>query len=629
MQYLIPLPNAITLADTSTRYPAPLEGAISIPDPSLLFEAQWLQRALAQTGRTYTIQLSQAGAHIHLGYADGAGPQSYTLTVDEDIVIRGGDAAGVFYGCCTLRQLVLGEPDGLPVMTIEDSPAYAHRGYMLDISRDRVPTLEMLYQLVDELSTLKYNQLQLYIEHTFEFPGHHVAWQHASPLTGEDVLLLDAYCKQRHVELAPNQNSLGHMERFLKHEPYRWMAESPQGFEGPDGAWRGPSTLNPLLPDSLTFVRGLYDSLLPYYSSTQFNVGCDEPWELGRGKSKDAVAERGGRVYLDWILALHKDVTGRGRTMMFWGDIILHYPELVPELPKDVIVMEWGYEASHPFDENCAKYAAAGVPFYVCPGVSSWNSLVGRSREAKGNITRAALDGKKHGAVGLLVTDWGDRGHFQPWPVSYIGMAYAAAMAWSASEERQPALNAGLDIHVYHDSAREMAAIADDLASVYLKVGPAQINGQVLAYALEWTPENFRAKLKRFEAWGGHEADITPDNLRAVIQLIDSITARIDRTRMSRPDAALIRAEWTTAAHLLRHGAKWLLYLQGETDNAPADLLAEIDSLIMQQRQNWLARSRPGGLDDSIRRLEPLRAVYAEAIKKASAIDPLGPAGMD
>ncbi len=485
MQYLIPLPNAITLADTSTRYPAPLEGAISIPDPSLLFEAQWLQRALAQTGRTYTIQLSQAGAHIHLGYADGAGSQSYTLTVDEDIVIRGGDAAGVFYGCCTLRQLVLGEPDGLPVMTIEDAPAYAHRGYMLDISRDRVPTLEMLYQLVDELSALKYNQLQLYIEHTFEFPGHRVAWQHASPLTGEDVLLLDAYCKQRHVELTPNQNSLGHMERFLKHEPYRWMAESPQGFEGPDGAWRGPSTLNPLLPDSLTFVRGLYDSLLPYYSSTQFNVGCDEPWELGRGKSKDAVAERGGRVYLDWILALHKDVTGRGRTMMFWGDIILHYPELVPELPKDVIVMEWGYEASHPFDENCAKYAAAGVPFYVCPGVSSWNSLVGRSREAKGNITRAALDGKKHGAVGLLVTDWGDRGHFQPWPVSYIGMAYAAAMAWSASEERQPALNAGLDIHVYHDSAREMAAIADDLASVYLKVGPAQINGQVLAYALD------------------------------------------------------------------------------------------------------------------------------------------------
>ncbi|MBK9124058.1 MAG: family 20 glycosylhydrolase [Chloroflexi bacterium] len=629
MQYLIPVPNTYEIVDYTFKRPIPLEGAISIPNPSLLFEAQWLQRVLAQTGRSYTIQLAWKGAHIHLGYAKGAEPQSYTLKVEDDIVIRGGDAAGVFYGCCTLRQLVLGEPDGLPILTIEDAPFFKHRGYMLDISRDRVPTLETLYQLVDELSAMKYNQLQLYIEHTFQFPGHREAWQHASPLTGEDILRLDAYCRQRHVELVPNQNSLGHMERFLKHGPYRWMAESPQGFDGPDGAWRGPSTLNPLLPDSLGFVCDLYDSLLPYYSSTQFNVGCDEPWELGRGKSKEAVAERGGRVYLDWILALHKEVTERGRTMMFWGDIILHYPELVPELPKDVIVMEWGYEPTHPFEENCAKYAAAGVPFYVCPGVSSWNSLVGRSREAMGNIARAALEGKKHGAIGLLVTDWGDRGHWQPWPVSYIGMAYAAAMAWSADVARQPKMDEGLDIHMYHDPAREMATISNDLASVYLQVGPPTINGQVLAYALEWTPENFRDKLAFYERWGGHEANISPDNLRAVIQLIDSIVARIDRTRMTRPDAALVRAEWTTAAHLLRHGAKWLLYLQGETDYSPADLLAEIDTLILQQRQNWLARSRPGGLDDSIRRFEPLRAVYAAAIKTSSAVDPLGPAGMD
>lgn len=629
MQYLIPVPNTYEIVDYTFKRPVPLEGAISIPDPSLLFEAQWLQRVLAQTGRAYTIQLAWKGAHIHLGTTKGAEPQAYTLKVEDDIVIRGGDAAGVFYGCCTLRQLLLGEPDGLPVMTIEDAPHFKHRGYMLDISRDRVPTLETLYMLVDELSAMKYNQLQLYIEHTFQFPGHHYAWQHASPLTGEDVLRLDAYCKQRHVELVPNQNSLGHMERFLKHGPYRWMAESPQGFDGPDGAWRAPSTLNPLLPDSLGFVCDLYDSLLPYYSSTQFNVGCDEPWELGRGKSKEAVAERGGRVYLDWILALHKEVTQRGRAMMFWGDIILHYPELVPELPKDVIVMEWGYEPTHPFEENCAKYAEAGVPFYVCPGVSSWNSLAGRSREAMGNIARAALEGKKHGAIGLLVTDWGDRGHWQPWPVSYIGMAYAAAMAWSADVARQPKMDEGLDIHVYQDSAREMATISNDLASVYIQVGPPNINGQVLAYALEWTPENYRDKLKFYEDWGGHEANITPDNLRAVIQLIDSTVARIESTRMTRPDAALIRAEWRTAAHLLRHGAKWLLYLQGETGYAPAELLAEIDTLILQQRQNWLARSRPGGLDDSIRRFEPLRAVYAAAIRKSSAFDPLAPAGMD
>ena len=27
----------------------------------------------------------------------------------------------------------------------------------------------------------------------------------------------------------------------------------------------------------------------------------------------------------------------------------------------------------HPFDANCAKFAASGIPFYVCPGTSTWN----------------------------------------------------------------------------------------------------------------------------------------------------------------------------------------------------------------------------------------------------------------
>src|SRR5687768_18006604 len=43
----------------------------------------------------------------------------------------------------------------------------------------------------------------------------------------------DAYCAGRHVELVPNQNSFGHMHRWLVHEPYRKLAECPDGFEHP------------------------------------------------------------------------------------------------------------------------------------------------------------------------------------------------------------------------------------------------------------------------------------------------------------------------------------------------------------------------------------------------------------
>ena len=48
----------------------------------------------------------------------------------------------------------------------------AYRGLMLDVSRGKVPTLATLLALVDGLAAHKYNQLQLYIEHTFDFPSH-------------------------------------------------------------------------------------------------------------------------------------------------------------------------------------------------------------------------------------------------------------------------------------------------------------------------------------------------------------------------------------------------------------------------------------------------------------------------
>lgn len=49
--------------------------------------------------------------------------------------------------------------------------------------------------------------------------------------------------------------------------------------------------------------------------------------------------------------------------MQFWGDIVQHHPELIPEIPKDVIVLEWGYESDHPFAYRCKKIKETGIPF--------------------------------------------------------------------------------------------------------------------------------------------------------------------------------------------------------------------------------------------------------------------------
>ena len=65
--------------------------------------------------------------------------------------------------------------------------------------------------------------------------------------------------------------------------------------------------------------------------------------------------------------------------MQFWADIVQQHPELVADLPDDVIPLVWGYEADSPFDDTCRKLAQRGLDYYVCPGTSSWCSFSGRS----------------------------------------------------------------------------------------------------------------------------------------------------------------------------------------------------------------------------------------------------------
>lgn len=306
-------------------------------------------------------------------------------------------------------------------------------GYQLDVSRCKVPTMETLHRIVDILAKLGYNHFELYTEHTFAYKGHETVWCEASPMTPDEVRALDDYCNARGVELVANQNSFGHLEQWLRHPEYNVLADHPQGGFRVE-RWNGyvgkcPSTLNPVDPRSLQFVAGLYDQLFPCFRSKFVNVGCDETIELEdsafTGRSGDAVREKGpARVYLDFLKKIYAEVKSRDHTMMFWGDIVLHHPELISEIPDDAICLNWGYEANHPFEKECGALASAGRKFIVCPGTSAWGSLFGRVENMAGNIDNAVAAGERHGALGYLLADWGDGGHPQPWIVSLPALVY-------------------------------------------------------------------------------------------------------------------------------------------------------------------------------------------------------------
>jgi hypothetical protein len=530
-------------------------------------------------------------------------PQGYALDVAPDrVALHADDDAGMFYAHQTLEQVRRQCSGALPCLRIEDWPDFPNRGVMLDISRDKVPTMETLFGLVDLLAHLKANQLQLYTEHTFAYAQHEVVWRDASPMTPEQVRELDAYCRARHVELVPNQNSFGHMHRFLKHERYKPLGEVEDGFTFPWGFYHeGGFSLNPLDPRSLELIEGLYDELLPNFTSRQFNVGCDETFDLGLGKSKAECARRGKeRVYLEFLLKIYDAVKRRGRTMQFWGDIILHKPELIRELPKDIIALDWGYDHDHPFPRETAAFAEAGLPFYVCPGTSSWCSISGKTDNAIANLRSAAENGLKNGAIGYLNTDWGDWGHLQYLPVSYLGLAYGAALSWCYESNRDLPLARALDVHVFRDSAGVMGRLLHEFGNVYQAVQrPLSMTTRLF-----WTLVGGEVRKNLYEMVTRPEYDESE-------RRSDASLADLDRARMDRPDADLIKAEVRNAAAMLRHACRRGRWLLDRSAHPAAELARELGGIVAEHKRLWLARNRPGGLPDSVAHLEARRSDYA------------------
>jgi hexosaminidase len=611
MLNLLPIPR--TVSPSAGTFSLRDQGAIVLAgaEPAELRPAaDRLHAALKKTGWTWTIgQAAGPAMTLQLEAGAGAPPQGYALSfLPDGLTVRAADPAGLFYGVCTLIQIIEQSAPELPALQITDWPDFAARGVMLDISRDRVWTMSTLYGLVDLLAGWKVNQLQLYTEHTFAYTQHPEVWAFASPMTAEEIRELDAYCRARFVELVPNQNSFGHMHRWLTHARYAPLAETHDWFETPWGMrMQGPFSLAPVDPGSLDLVRGLYDELLPNFSSRQFNVGCDETIDLGQGRSRAAVAAAApGRVYLDFLLEIYRAVTERGRTMQFWGDIIIHHPELIAELPKDVVALEWGYEANHPFDAHAAEFSASGLSFYVCPGTSSWNSIAGRTANALGNLAAAAEAGLLHGATGYLNTDWGDNGHWQTLPMSYVGFAAGAAYSWAYAANCKLDVARAVSVHALGDPSGSLGQAAYDLGNVYRAVGYEPHN----ASALFWTLQRPLADVARWaaETAGGQ---VTAAGYERAWAAADAALKVAARGQSTRADEALLRRELELAGHMLGHAARRGQLALGAPVSGKDVLADDLAEIATEYRSLWRVRSRPGGLRDSVARLDKAAEDYA------------------
>ncbi len=526
--------------------------------------------------------------------------EGYELTITGDAVeIVAGADAGAFYARATLAQLARLQNGSLPIGTIRDHPDLPVRAVMIDVSRDKVPTMPTLFDLIDRLASWKINQLQLYSEHTFAYRNHPEVHADASPFTASEIRTLDEFCRERHVELVPNQNCLGHMNRWLRHDRYRSLAIAPDGFVDPFGISHEAMTIDPANPGSIALVRELLGELLPLFSSRRVNIGLDETWELPRERLDE---------FFEWVATVRALPELADHEVIIWGDMFSGDAALLAQVPAGVTVCEWGYDAEYPFDERTAMLAAAGLPFWVAPGTSSWLSIAGRVTNAVEACRHAAEAALAHGGTGYLNTDWGDLGHLQQAPVSDPGFAYGAAVSWCLEANADIDLAAALSTHSFDDPTGGLARALLTIGDAHRAVTPQIPNHSILVMHLYFP---------QIRVGRGLSKSLTRAELDAVDAIVADARCDVARARPRRADADQLieEANWTIdVIELMILDARSRMAGDGTLASVPREALdalaLRLGGLIDRHRAAWLARNRPGGLTDSLAWLENLRAAY-------------------
>ena len=468
MEFL-PMPHHVTHGDGCFQVKWNTAINLTNTEPSALLYAQMLQAAVKEFAGLQ-LQILRGEAHpdeITLCPDASLPADTYTLRVDpEGVTVRGGSDEAILHGVMTLRQWVQRHGALLPAIAIEDAPDMANRGYYLDCSRGRIPTLDSLKKTADLLCQYKINQWQLYVEHTYMFRNLSEAWREDTPLTAQDIMELDAYCRARHIELVPSLSSFGHMYQILSTKTCEQFCEMEHPKEQPFTYtyWGDHHTLNVSNPGTMDFIKSLISEYRALFTSNKFNICCDETFDLGKGRSKKLAEEKGEHaLYMAHVVELCRWLLAQGVTPMFWGDIMWRHPEAYAEIPEGVICLNWGYLPNQRENE-IRDLAQMGATQYACPGVGTWNQLVPLLRSGFSNNQVMCQHAHKYHAIGMLNTDWGDYGHVCQPAFSIPGILYGAAFAWNANGMTYEEVNDAVSLLAFGDATGDFMRAFDALS---------------------------------------------------------------------------------------------------------------------------------------------------------------------
>lgn len=345
-----------------------------------------------------------------------ARPEAFYLSVSEEsIALVAKDYQGFLHGLVALSysQNCLGDC----CFEISDYPSVLKRGLMLDVSRGKVYTIDAIKRIIKILCLARYNTLQLYIEHVFMFKGHPEIGELSGGYTAEDILEIRSYAAEHGIELQANLQLFGHCRRLLTRPAHMSLRES-------DFFW----TLSPSDEGTYDLIDDLLSEFLPLFDSEYVNICSDETYDLCGPRSRNLGKDK-GRTYMAHLLRVRDIAAKYGKKIQVFGDIVLKHPDLVSELPSDIVFLDWIYDPKAHYGTP-EVFREKNRRFWVCPGTGAWNSLFPRLDGSLTNISNLLREGLESGAEGILLTDWNDHGGYPNNSFSHFSYVFAGLASW-------------------------------------------------------------------------------------------------------------------------------------------------------------------------------------------------------
>ena len=559
-------------------------------------------RGKAQTG---DIVLKQAETLVE-------GKPSYQLVVKEDGILLTAHAEELLVnGVQTLRQLYAQCGSVLPCLEVEDYPALPNRGFYHDVTRGRVPTLEELKKLVDTMCYYKMNQLQLYVEHTYLFRNVSELWRDETPLTAEEILKLDAYCQERHIDLVPSLASFGHLYKLLSTQTYAELCEREGAFGEPFSFWARMAhhTVNVSDDRAMELIKSLVEEYMSLFESKYFNICADETFDLCKGKSKHLVENCDVKdIYTKYVRELSQFLLEKGKTPMYWGDILWDSPQQIQNLPKENICLNWGYLWNQREDET-RKISEAGATQYTCPGVGGWNQWINLFKNGYENIKRMCTYAYKYGGIGVLNTDWGDFGHINQPVFSMPGMIYGAAFSWNKTIPSFEEVNEAISVLEYGDATGKIMSAFVSASDVEAFNWYEAVKFYETTYLKELAETTDSKSVLGIGLGRGEEVIAILKDARLVIQKsfknVDSSNRDILQKYLLAIDAKIVWAKVQPLAYKAIYG-------EGEVTESGAKVATELETWFYYYKQEWRKVSREGDLG----KISNVVYWYADLIRK-------------